>query len=236
MGNFTIIVPVFNEKENLSRLESELMEFINSTKYKTKVLIVNDGSNDGSKEIIEKLCKKNSYFESISFKKNNGLSSALKAGFDLCESEYIGYIDADLQTSPSDFHVLLEYIPEFDLVTGYRSERKDSIVKKISSTAANRIRNIFTNDKINDTGCPLKVIKADFAKKIPMFKGLHRFLPAMILLQKGRIIEIPIKHFPRMAGKAKFGLFDRILGPLSDCFAFIWMKRKYINYQIEDNG
>tara|TARA_B100000029_G_scaffold435876_1_gene450150 strand:- start:3864 stop:4574 length:711 start_codon:yes stop_codon:yes gene_type:complete len=236
MGNFTIIVPVFNEKENLSRLESELMEFINSTKYKTKVLIVNDGSNDGSKEIIEELCKKNSYFESISFKKNNGLSSALKAGFDLCESEYIGYIDADLQTSPSDFHVLLEYIPEFDLVTGYRSERKDSIVKKISSTAANRIRNIFTNDKINDTGCPLKVIKADFAKKIPMFKGLHRFLPAMILLQKGRIIEIPIKHFPRMAGKAKFGLFDRILGPLSDCFAFIWMKRKYINYQIEDNG
>ena len=68
-----------------------------------------------------------------------------------------------------------------------------------------------------------------------MFKGLHRFLPAMILLQKGKIIEVPIQHFPRIAGKAKFGLFNRILGPLSDCFAFIWMKRKYINYQVEDN-
>lgn len=236
MVNFTIVVPVFNEKENLSRLETELMKFINSSKYKTKVLIINDGSTDGSKEIIEKLCSKNSYFESVSFKENNGLSSALKAGFDLCESEYIGYIDADLQTSPSDFHVLLEYVPEFDLVTGYRSKRRDSIVKKITSIAANRIRNIFTNDKMNDTGCPLKVIKADFAKKIPMFKGLHRFLPAMILLQKGKIIEIPVKHFPRIAGKAKFGLFNRILGPLSDCFAFIWMKKKYINYQIEDNG
>ena len=236
MVNFTIVVPVFNEKENLSRLETELMKFINSSKYKTKVLIINDGSTDGSKEIIEKLCSKNSYFESVSFKENNGLSSALKAGFDLCKSEYIGYIDADLQTSPSDFHVLLEYVPEFDLVTGYRSKRRDSIVKKITSIAANRIRNIFTNDKMNDTGCPLKVIKADFAKKIPMFKGLHRFLPAMILLQKGKIIEIPVKHFPRIAGKAKFGLFNRILGPVSDCFAFIWMKKKYINYQIEDNG
>lgn len=236
MVNFTIIVPVFNEKENLSRLEIELMKFINSSKHETKVLIINDGSTDGSKEIIQKLCDKNNCFESVSFNKNNGLSSALKAGFDLCESEYIGYIDADLQTSPSDFHVLLEYIPEFDLVTGYRSKRKDSIVKKISSIAANRIRNIFTNDKMNDTGCPLKVIKADFAKKIPMFKGLHRFLPAMILLQQGKIIQIPVKHFPRIAGKAKFGLFNRILGPLSDCFAFIWMKKKYINYQIEDNG
>ena len=110
MSTFTIIVPIFNEKDNLSRLESELMKFINSTKFKTRVLIINDGSTDGSKEIIEKLCNNNSCFKSISFVRNCGLSSALKAGFDLCNSEYIGYIDADLQTSPSDFHVLLEYI------------------------------------------------------------------------------------------------------------------------------
>ena len=235
MSTFTIIVPIFNEKDNLSRLESELMKFINSTKFKTKVLIINDGSTDGSKEIIEKLCNNNNCFESISFVKNYGLSSALKAGFDLCNSKYIGYIDADLQTSPSDFHVLLEYIDNYDLVTGYRSNRKDAYLKNISSLIANGIRNIFTSDGVKDTGCPLKVIKTDFAKRIPMFKGLHRFLPAMILLQKGKIIEVPIQHFPRIAGKAKFGLFNRILGPLSDCFAFIWMKRKYINYQIEDN-
>ena len=235
MSTFTIIVPIFNEKDNLSRLESELMKFINSTKFKTKVLIINDGSTDGSKNIIEKLCNNNSCFESISFVRNCGLSSALKAGFDLCNSEYIGYIDADLQTSPSDFHVLLKYIDSYDLVTGYRSNRKDSYLKNMSSLVANGIRNIFTGDRVKDTGCPLKVIKTDFAKRIPMFKGLHRFLPAMILLQKGKIIEVPVQHFPRIAGKAKFGLFNRILGPLSDCFAFIWMKRKYINYQIENN-
>ena len=235
MSTFTIIVPIFNEKDNLYRLESELMKFINSTKFKTKVLLINDGSIDGSKEVIEKLCSINNCFESISFIKNCGLSSALKAGFDLCNSKYIGYIDADLQTSPSDFHILLEYIDNYDLVTGYRSNRKDSFLKNISSLIANGIRNIFTSDGVKDTGCPLKVIRTDFAKRIPMFKGLHRFLPAMILLQKGKIIEVPIQHFPRIAGKAKFGLFNRILGPLSDCFAFIWMKRKYINYQLEDN-
>lgn len=235
MVKFTIVVPVFNEKDNLSRLEVELMKFINSTKYKTKILIIDDGSTDGSKEIIKRLCEKNSFFEYVSFKTNHGLSSALKAGFDLCDSEYLGYIDADLQTSPNDFHNLLKYIGKYDLVTGYRVERKDSLIKKLTSLAANNIRNLFTNDGVNDTGCPLKVIKTDYAKRIPMFKGLHRFLPAMILLQKGKIIEIPVQHFPRIAGKAKFGLFNRILGPLSDCFAFIWMRRKYINYQIDNN-
>ena len=85
---------------------------------------------------------------------------------------------------------------------------------------------------MDDTGCPLKVIKTDFAKRIPMFKGLHRFLPAMILLQKGKIIQIPVRHFPRIAGQAKFGLWNRLLGPLSDCFAYLWMKRKYINYKV----
>ncbi|MFL2643433.1 MAG: glycosyltransferase [Flavobacteriales bacterium] len=235
MVKFTIVVPVFNEKDNLSRLEVELMKFINSTKYKTKILIIDDGSTDGSKEIIKRLCEKNSFFEYVSFKTNHGLSSALKAGFDLCDSEYLGYIDADLQTSPNDFHNLLKYIGKYDLVTGYRAKRKDSLIKKLTSLAANNIRNLFTNDGVNDTGCPLKVIKTDYAKRIPMFKGLHRFLPAMILLQKGKIIEIPVQHFPRIAGKAKFGLFNRILGPLSDCFAFIWMRRKYINYQIDNN-
>ena len=88
---------------------------------------------------------------------------------------------------------------------------------------------------MNDTGCPLKVIKSDFAKKIPMFKGIHRFLPAMILLQKGKVKQIPVRHYKRIAGQSKFGLFNRLLGPLIDCFAFLWMKKKYINYQIKEN-
>ncbi|MDO9261366.1 MAG: dolichol-phosphate mannosyltransferase, partial [Flavobacteriaceae bacterium] len=144
----------------------------------------------------------------------------------------VGYIDADLQTSPNDFNLLLEHIGENELVNGVRSNRKDSFVKNMSSLIANSIRRAFTNDGMDDTGCPLKIIKTDYAKKIPMFKGLHRFLPAMILLQNGRVKQIPVQHFPRIAGTAKFGLWNRLIGPLLDCFAYWWMKKRYINYQV----
>jgi hypothetical protein len=130
----------------------------------------------------------------------------------------------------------MEHIENHELVTGVRANRKDSFVKNVSSTIANGIRRAFTRDGMDDTGCPLKVIKTDYAKRIPMFKGLHRFLPAMILLQGGRIVQVPVRHFPRVAGKAKFGLWNRLLGPLMDCFAYLWMKKKYIRYEIKSKG
>jgi len=233
---FTIIVPVYNEQDNLLRVEKELQNYIKIAKESTKVLFVNDGSKDNSQEIIEEICKRNDAFSFICFEKNRGLSAAIKAGFDNVDTELVGYIDSDLQTAPEDFNLLLEEIGEYDLVTGVRSDRKDSFVKNMSSKIANGIRRSFTHDGMDDTGCPLKVIKSDFAKRIPMFKGLHRFLPAMILLQNGKIKQIPVRHFPRVAGEAKFGLWNRLLGPLMDCFAYLWMKKKYINYEVAKKG
>ena len=131
-----------------------------------------------------------------------------------------------------DFNLLLDHIDAFDLVTGVRSNRKDSFVKNMSSKIANGIRRSFTHDGMDDTGCPLKVIKTSSAKRIPMFKGLHRFLPAMVLLQNGKIKQVPVQHFPRLAGQAKFGLWDRLLGPFTDCFVYLWIKKRYINYEI----
>jgi glycosyltransferase involved in cell wall biosynthesis len=229
---FTIIVPVYNEEANLERVEKELLAYTKIATKNTCILFVNDGSKDNSQELIEAICSRNDNFNYISFKENRGLSAAIKAGFDYATTELVGYIDADLQTHPEDFNLLLEHIDEFDLVTGVRSDRKDSFVKNMSSKIANGIRRSFTHDGMDDTGCPLKVIKADYAKKIPMFKGLHRFLPAMILLQEGKIVQIPVRHYPRIAGEAKFGLWNRLLGPLIDCFAYLWMKRKYINYTV----
>ncbi|RLD29541.1 MAG: dolichol-phosphate mannosyltransferase [Bacteroidetes bacterium] len=229
---FTIIVPVYNEEENLLRVEKELLNYIKIATKTTKFLLVNDGSKDKSQELIEDICNRNPEFTFICFKENLGLSATIKAGFDHIETEFVGYIDSDLQTAPEDFNLLLEHIDNYDLVTGVRDKRKDSFVKNISSKIANGIRRTFTHDGMDDTGCPLKVIKTNYAKRIPMFKGLHRFLPAMVLLQKGKIIQIPVQHFPRIAGQAKFGLWNRLLGPLSDCFAYLWMKRKYINYTI----
>jgi len=230
--HFTIVVPVYNEEDNLLRVETELLAYTKIASKATKILFVNDGSKDKSQAIIEDICNRNPEFSYILFKENRGLSAAIKAGFDYTETELVGYIDSDLQTAPSDFNLLLEHIGPNDLVTGVRANRKDSFVKNMSSKIANGIRRSFTHDGMDDTGCPLKVIKTDYAKRIPMFKGLHRFLPAMILLQNGTIKQIPVQHFPRIAGEAKYGLWNRLLGPLMDCFAYLWMKKKYINYEV----
>jgi len=229
---FTIVVPVYNEEDNLKRVEQELSNFIKIATKKTKVLFVNDGSKDCSQQLIEGICNENPDFNFIQFEGNCGLSTAISAGFNNTDTEFVGYIDSDLQTAPRDFNLLLAEIGAYDLVTGVRANRKDSFVKNMSSTIANGIRRSFTQDGMDDTGCPLKVIKTEYAKKIPMFKGLHRFLPAMILLQDGKIKQIPVQHFPRIAGEAKYGLWNRLVGPLMDCFAYLWMKKKYINYNI----
>jgi glycosyltransferase involved in cell wall biosynthesis len=234
--HFTIIVPVYNEEENLLRVEKELLDYIKIAKKTTKILLVNDGSEDNSQSLIEDICERNEAFSFISFKENKGLSAAIKAGFDAVDTELVGYIDSDLQTAPEDFNLLLDEIQEYDLVTGVRADRKDSFVKNMSSKIANGIRRSFTHDGMDDTGCPLKVIQTEKAKRIPMFKGLHRFLPAMILLQNGKIKQIPVRHFPRLAGKGKYGLWNRLLGPLMDCFAYLWMKKKYINYEVAKKG
>lgn len=229
---FTIVIPVYNEQDNFKRLEEELLAFTQTSKLTTKVLFINDGSTDESQSRIESICNRNTGFSFLLFDKNYGLSAALKAGFDNTNTEFVGYIDADLQTSPKDFNLLLAHINEYDLVTGVRTNRNDSLVKKIASKTANSIRRVFTKDGMDDTGCPLKVIKTEYAKRIPMFRGLHRFLPAMILLQGGSIKQIPIQHFPRITGTSKFGVSNRLLGPLADCFAYVWMKKKAINYKI----
>ena len=236
MPEFTIIVPVYNEEDNLQRVEAELAAYLEVASIPAAILFVNDGSKDNSLSMIQDICQRNEHFHYISFVANRGLSAAIKAGFDYVETPWLGYIDSDLQTAPEDFNRLLEHTAAYDLITGVRADRKDSFVKNMSSKIANGIRRAFTHDGMDDTGCPLKVIRTDMAKRIPMFKGLHRFLPAMILLQEGRVLQVPVRHFPRVAGTAKFGLWNRLLGPLSDCFAYLWMKRKYINYEIKERG
>lgn len=236
MHQLTIIIPVFNEEENLERVEQELSAFLKTAAVKTAVLFVDDGSSDSSLLQIRAMCSRNPDFNYIALKKNCGLSAALKAGFDFVETPLTGYMDSDLQTSPQDFNILLEFSDSYDLVTGLRSARQDGFSKRIASRMANSIRRAFTKDGMSDTGCPLKIIRTEFAKKIPMFKGLHRFLPAMILLQNGKIKQVPVRHFPRTAGKTKFGIANRLLGPLSDCFVYLWMKRKYISYEIKEKG
>jgi len=234
---FTVIVPLFNEEENILRLETELSSFIKTAKMKSSVLFVDDGSGDNSAKMLQEVCSRNNDMFYITFQKNRGLSAALKAGIDFTFSDFVGYIDADLQTVPEDFNLLLEHAPHFAMTMGIRTGRKDGFVKKASSKFANGFRRMMTGDGIEDTGCPLKVIKTDFAKRIPFFTGMHRFLPALIQLQEGGTVkQIPVRHFPRIAGVSKFHLWNRLFGPLKDCFAYRWMKKRYINYSIAETN
>lgn len=227
-----VVIPVFNEEENLKRIETEFTQFAHTANFKFSVLFVDDGSTDNSLSLMQEICDKNNLFQYISFKKNCGLSAAIKAGIDCSSTPYVGYIDADLQTNPEDFNLLMEFAPHFELVTGIRANRKDTFVKKISSKIANSFRRFMTDDGVEDTGCPLKIIKTEVAKKIPFFNGMHRFIPALILLQHGKIKQVPVRHYPRIAGVAKFHLGNRLVGPFMDTFAYRWMKKRYINYEI----
>ena len=232
----TVVVPVYNEVESLPRVERAMREWLPTSPVKACVLMVNDGSKDGSLEWMRAICARNEAMYYISLAKNGGLSAAMTTGIDATHSRYVGYIDADLQTTPEDFNLLLEHIADYQLVMGIRAGRKDSFFKNLQSKIANGFRNMMTHDGAKDTGCPLKVMWTDYAKRIPFFTGMHRFLPALIQLQEGRMMQIPVRHFPRTEGVSKYHLWNRLVGPFKDCFAYRWMRKRYINYQIGEGN
>lgn len=223
--------------DNMERLSAALGDYLPICRVKACVLFVDDGSSDGSLGEIKKACAGNPDFFYIGFAHNSGLSAALKAGIDYAGSRLVGYIDADLQTAPEDFNLLLEDIDSYTMTIGVRAHRNDSLWKRLQSRIANGFRRMMTHDGATDTGCPLKVIHTDAARRLPLFKGMHRFLPALVLLQEGGCYkQVSVRHFPRIAGKSKFHLRNRLAGPFNDCFAYRWMKPRYINYKVaEDN-
>ena len=228
----TIIIPVYNEEDNIAALEQRLGGYLPTANRKACVMFVNDGSKDSSLERIKDVCSRHDDFFYLSLKRNGGLSAAMKAGIDATESPLVGYMDADLQTAPEDFNLLLQHVDSYELVMGIRANRKDSPFKKLQSRIANGFRRMMTHDGVQDTGCPLKVMHTDYAKRIPFFTGMHRFLPALIQLQEGRVKQVPVRHFPRTAGVSKYHLWNRLVSPFMDCFAYRWMKKRYINYSI----
>lgn len=232
----TVIVPVYNEEENVNALEQSLSQFLPHALRPTCVLFVDDGSSDSSLSRLKEICARHEAFFYLACARNGGLSAALKAGIDATESPLVGYMDADLQTTPEDFNLLLADADDYELVMGIRANRKDTFGKKLQSRIANGFRRMMTHDNVQDTGCPLKIMRTANARRIPFFTGMHRFLPALMLLQEGRIKQVPVRHFPRTAGTSKYHLWNRLVSPFIDCFAYRWMKKRYINYRVASDN
>ncbi len=231
----TVVVPVYNEEECLPAFFAAIEQFTADCPLPCRLLYVNDGSSDGSGELLRDHCRADSRRELLTFTANCGLSSAIKAGFDHCRTSLIGYIDADLQTRPMDFLPYLDFFPEYDMVNGIRRQRRDGFSKRLASRLANAYRRMMIDDGIEDTCCPLKIIKTSFARQIPFFTGMHRFLPALVQLQGGRVRQLPIAHFPRTAGTSKYHIRNRLIGPFFDTLAFRWMRSRTIRYTLVDS-
>jgi glycosyltransferase involved in cell wall biosynthesis len=223
----SVVVPVFNEEENMPILQSELRSALSSLDH--EIIFVDDGSTDRSVEKIERSPE----IRVLSFEKNTGQSAALYAGIKAALGKTIVMIDADLQNDPADIPRLLQEISNgFDLVCGYRAKRKDTITKRLTSRVANFVRSRFTKDYVRDTGCTLKAMRYECANALVPFKGMHRFIPALIRGAGYKLIEIPVNHRPRRFGQTKYGFGSRAWRATTDMFGVRWLLSRRLNYKI----
>jgi dolichol-phosphate mannosyltransferase len=231
---FSLVVPAYNEEENLPVLLKEISDILPQLAGATEIILVNDGSTDRTLDVMMELKAKYDRVRVLSLDKNYGLSAALDAGFRQARGEIVVSLDSDLQNDPADIPKLINKIPEYDVVIGIRTRRNDPFMKRISSRIANGIRDFFLNEKWQDTGCTLKAYQRTYLEKVKLFTGLHRFLPTLLLMEQARILEIEVNHRKRIHGKSKYYLWNRLTGPLRDLFAVRWMKQRHFSYRIEE--
>ncbi|CAM4361913.1 glycosyltransferase family 2 protein [Zobellia nedashkovskayae] len=228
----SIVIPVFNESENVVLLTESIHESLASYDY--QIIYVDDFSFDGTRKIIKNM--KDDKVHLISLKRNYGQSLALAAGIDYAEGEYIITMDGDMQNDPSDIPKMLTYVvnEDYDLVTGIRAERKDSFVKKIPSKIANALIRRTAKLDIKDNGCALKIFTKETAKELNLYGEMHRFITLLAHFEGARIKQVPVKHHARHAGTSKYGL-ERIFKVVADIMLLLFI-RKYFQRPIHFFG
>jgi len=230
---YSVVIPLKNEAENITHLMNELEPVMNSLGKSWELICIDDGSTDGTREILCNLFKQKSYLRIIAFQHNYGQSSGFEAGFKAARGEFVITLDGDGQNDPSDIPRLVHLIPTCDLVCGIRLKRKDTLSKRLTSKLANRVRNWLCGDGVQDTGCSLKVYRRHCLKQIKMYQGMHRFLPALFVIEGFRIQQIPVNHRERWKGKSHYNFFNRSFNTLADLWAVRWMKKRHLGYKIE---
>jgi glycosyltransferase involved in cell wall biosynthesis len=204
----SILIPVFNEEENIVPLHERLTQALQKTGRAYEILFIDDGSSDGSLELLLDITQKNPNVKVISFSRNFGQTAALSAGIDFSRGEILIPMDGDLQNDPEDILSLLQKIEEgYDVVSGWRKDRKDPFFsRRLPSMIANKVISLISGVPLHDYGCTLKAYKRDILKNIRLYGEMHRFIPIYAHWIGARVAEIPVKHFPRKSGSSKYGM------------------------------
>jgi dolichol-phosphate mannosyltransferase len=231
MKKLSFIVPVYNEQANLAPLFDELAEVAGALALPWEILFIDDGSSDGSLAVIQELAANHPQVGALALLRNSGQSAALYYGFQQATGDVIITLDADLQNDPADIPAMLAYYGDYQVVNGWRHNRRDTWSKRIGSRIGNGFRNWMTGENIRDTGCSLKVMDAVMVKRIRMFRGLHRFLPTLMRLEGARVIEVKVNHRPRRAGVSKYTNLRRGLVGFHDVMAVRWMIKRHIKIE-----
>jgi glycosyltransferase involved in cell wall biosynthesis len=229
MTNVSVVVPLYNEEQSVAMLQRELADALTGLDY--EIIFVDDGSQDETAARIAA----DPRTRLLRFERNAGQSAAIFAGLQAVRSGVAVLIDGDLQNDPADIPRLLAEISRgADLVCGYRAQRKDTLLKCITSRVANFVRSRFTRDGVRDTGCTLKAMRRDCIGALVPFKGMHRFIPALVKGAGYRLVEIPVNHRPRRFGQSKYGLGNRALRATLDMFGVRWLLSRRLNYKLRE--
>jgi len=206
--DLSIVIPIFNEGENIDALYKELVDVLSALAVSAEILFIDDGSTDNSFDLLKRIQAQDDRVIVIRFRKNFGQTAALSAGFDFARGNVIVTMDGDLQNDPKDIGKLLEKIDEgYDLVSGWRQKRKDPFLsRRFPSMVANKIISLITNVKLNDYGCTLKAFRSDVAKMLKLYGEMHRFIPAVASSMGISIAEVKVNHRERKHGKSKYGI------------------------------
>ena len=220
------VIPLFNEKESLELFYDELVREMRKLGKDYEIIFIDDGSTDTSLEILKQIAKTNNQIRIYSLRKNNGKAEALTLGFQKAKGEFIITLDADLQDKPKEISKLLRKAKEgaWDIVCGWRRERKDSAAKILSSKLFNFIASVFWGLKLHDYNCGLKLYSKEAAKSLNLYGGMHRFIPLLAHDQGFSVAEVAIEHDERKYGKSKYG-FSKILKDLPDMFTMLFLNK-----------
>lgn len=230
----SVIVPVYDEVESLPRLAVEIDGALRPLGVPYEVIYVDDGSTDGSAGFLLGLARADPAVRVVRQRRNSGQTAALDAGFRFARGAVLVTLDADLQNDPADIPRLLALMDRYDVVSGVRTPRRDSWLRRASSRVANRVRDWVTHDGVTDIGCTLRACRADALRRVPMFVGMHRFLPTLLRMAGARTTEIPVNHRPRLHGRPKYTLSNRLWRALADLAAVRWMQRRWIDRDLSE--